>query len=179
MTALARTDQADMQLTNEVTAHLAAQLESARRLLAVVLEQGGAIRRRDVETVVRTAGAVQVELQRRQLLDADRSRLLERAAAQLGVAPGAVTLTLLEGLMNEPGIELARARSAELRGLLEEVQREHRVNRALMSQELAFLDHLLRLADGASDAGYDAAGDRVPSSAGKTARPHRVLDLEV
>ena len=53
----------------------------------------------------------------------------------------------------------ARLKSSELRGLLEELQREHTLNRALMSQELAFLDHLLRLADGDSRLGYDAAGD--------------------
>ena len=49
-----------------------------------------------------------------------------------------------------------RQRSAELRGLLAEIQQEHTVNRALMAQELAFLDHLLRLANGAG--GYDAGG---------------------
>jgi len=32
---------------------------------------------------------------------------------------------------------MARERSSELRGLLEETKREHHVNRALMSQELA------------------------------------------
>ena len=42
----------------------------------------------------------------------------------------------------------ARERSAELRGLLEEIAREHGINRALMRQELAFLDHLMRLVGG-------------------------------
>ena len=53
--------------------------------------------------------------------------------------------------------QIARARSAQLRGLLFEAQREHSVNRALMSQELAFLDHLLRLVDGDGPGAYDAS----------------------
>src|SRR3954447_2029661 len=48
----------------------------------------------------------------------------------------------------------ARERSAELRGLLEEITREHGVNRALMRQELAFLDHLMRLVGQEPQAGY-------------------------
>jgi hypothetical protein len=40
---------------------------------------------------------------------------------------------------------MARERSAELRGLLAEIAREHGINRALMRQELAFLSHLTRL----------------------------------
>jgi hypothetical protein len=75
--------------------------------------------------------------------------------------------------------ETARARSAELRGLLEEVQREHHVNRALMNQELAFLDHLLRLADADGQLGYDSAGDRSRATAPRLVSRHRVLDLEV
>ena len=65
-----------------------------------------------------------------------------------GSLPGAVTLTLLTNLMPESSAQDALERSWELRGLLAELQREHTVNRALMHQELAFLDHLLRLADG-------------------------------
>ena len=59
---------------------------------------------------------------------------------------------------------MARERSSELRGLLEETKREHHVNRALMSQELAFLDHLLRLAGERGDTVYDRAGERIATS---------------
>jgi flagellar biosynthesis/type III secretory pathway chaperone len=59
--------------------------------------------------------------------------------------------------MDDASAEVARNRTAELRGMLLEIQREHTTNRALMQQELAFLDHLLRLAGGAG--GYDADGD--------------------
>ena len=45
--------------------------------------------------------------------------------------------------MEPEAAERATARSAELRGLLHELQREHSCNRALMQIELGFLDHLM------------------------------------
>jgi hypothetical protein len=168
----------DLTLGNEVIAHLDAQLVSARRLLQVVLEQGAAIRARDVQTVVAMTGMLQAEMQRRTLLEEERSRLLDRAGARLGVAGGTVTISLLEHLMDPRIAQAAAARSAELRGLLDEVQHEHRINRALMHQELAFLDHLLRLADGSADIGYDSFGDRPTATPSLVATQRRVFDLE-
>ena len=169
---------ADAALTTEVIAHLEAQLVAARRLLQVVLEQGAAIRNQDVRGVVQLTGVLQVELQHRQMLEHERIALLERAGARLGVAGGSVTVALLETLMDTDSALVAGARSAELRGLLEVIQREHHVNRALMSQELAFLDHLLKLAGVAGDESYNAGGDRLATTAAQTTG-HRVFDLEV
>ena len=169
---------ADAALTTEVIAHLEAQLVAARRLLQVVLEQGAAIRNQDVRGVVQLTGVLQVELQHRQMLEHQRIALLERAGARLGVAGGSVTVALLETLMDPDSALVAGAKSAELRGLLEVIQREHHVNRALMSQELAFLDHLLKLAGVAGDESYNAGGDRLATTAAQTTG-HRVFDLEV
>jgi protein-disulfide isomerase-like protein with CxxC motif len=171
-------ERSDALLTTEVIAHLEAQLVAARRLLQVVLEQGAAIRNRDVRSVVQLTGVLQAELQRRQLLENERTSLLARAGARLGVPATSVTLALLETLMDSESAKLAGARSAELRGLLETVQREHYVNRALMSQELAFLDHLLKLAGVGGDESYNAGGDRLATTAAQ-ATGHRVFDLEV
>ncbi len=171
-------EHADWILSRDVLAHLDQQLVAARRLLKVVLEQGAAIRRQDVENVVRLAGLLQVEVQMRRQLDQARSGLLQRAGARLGVDPSAVSLTLLERLMDPESADAARVRSSELRGLLEELQREHTVNRALMTQELAFLDHLLRLADSDADAGYDAAGDRRASAPVALNGRRRVFEAE-
>jgi len=179
MSVLAPADHSDVVFTNDVIAHLDAQLASARRLLAIVLEQGAAIRKRDVQNVVSLTGMLQAELQRRALIERDRARLLERAGARLGIAPTAVSISLLDAVMDPERVDEAHARSAELRGMLEEVQREHHVNRALMSQELAFLDHLLRLADSDRNLGYDSAGDHNRMSVPRLAGRHRVLDLEV
>lgn len=168
--------QVDTVLTRDVLAHLATQMDSARRMLAIVLEQAGAIRQRAVPQVVRLASSLQTEMHRREVIEAERLELLERAGAQLGVSPGDVSIAMLANLMDDDSAQLARSRTAELRGMLLEIQREHTTNRALMQQELAFLDHLLRLAGNAG--GYDAGGEQ---SKVRRRRPlmHRpVFDLE-
>jgi hypothetical protein len=167
----------DLTLVGDVLAHLDAQLTSARSLLELVLEQGAAIRARDVHTVVRLAGILRGEMGRRQLLEEERARLLERSAAALGVGMHDVTLSALCALMDEARAHTAEARSAELRGLLGELAREHVCNRALMQIELGFLDHLMGMLalDGA--AGYDPSGS---STSTPRQRPHgalHVLDL--
>ena len=167
---------ADALFAGDVLAHLDAQLGAAQRLLSIVLEQGAAIRRRDVQNVVRLAGAApgrdaapSVTGERQ---DLDCSSL---AGTKLSMPAELVTLTMLEGLLDVGAAGETRLRSSELRGLLAEIQREHTVNRALMTQELAFLDHLLRLAGGIG--GYDAAGDHTPASRSGS-RHRRVFDLE-
>ncbi|MGA9857104.1 MAG: flagellar export chaperone FlgN [Solirubrobacteraceae bacterium] len=179
MTVMEYVEHYDPALTTDVIAHLDAQLVSARRLLQIVLDQGVAIRNRDVPNVVSLTGMLQAELQRRAMIERDRALLLDRAGARLGVAPTAVSISQLDAVMDPVRAPEAHSRSAELRGLLEEVQREHHVNRALMNQELAFLDHLLRLADSDRHLGYDSAGDHSPMTARRLSPRHRVLDLEV
>ena len=179
MSAVVSLAEVDVLLTDDVIAHLDAQLISARRLLQLVLEQAAAIRKRDVRNVVALAGVLHAELQRRNGIEQERLRLLERAGSRLGVNPGAVSLGLLEGLMHPQAAQSARERSAELRGLLEEVKREHYCNRMMMRQELAFVDHLLRLAHGDGDAGYDSGGDRPSATHSIGSGRHRMLDLEV
>ena len=163
MTALAAAPLTDPRLAGDVLAHLEAQLQSTQRLLQSVLAQGVAIRAQDVDGVVRQVAAFQAELERRARLEEDRAHVLARAGALLGVAPQAVTLSRLTALMAPADAALASARSAELQGLLAQVTREHACNQALMRQELAFLDHLLRLVDPSApaDAGaYTASGIR-------------------
>ncbi|MGZ4192330.1 MAG: hypothetical protein ACXVRW_07750, partial [Solirubrobacteraceae bacterium] len=114
MSIVATSEPFDAVLTNDVIAHLDAQLVSARKLLGIVLEQGAAIRRRDVQQVVALTGALQAELQRRALIERDRARLLDRAGVQLGVSPTAVSMSLLDAIMDPARAQLAHARSAEL-----------------------------------------------------------------
>jgi hypothetical protein len=169
--------QRDRALVADVLEHLDAQIASARSLLGVVLEQGAAIRVRDVHTVVRLAGILRGEMGRRQLLEEQRSHLLARSGERLGVPAESVTLALLSTLMDDASVERASARSAELRGLLHELQREHSCNRALMQIELGFLDHLMGMLSLDGVNGYDTHGS---SRAITRSRPHgalHVLDL--
>lgn len=164
------------ELGEELLAHLAGQIGSAERMLAVVVEQGAAIRARDVRGVVRTLGLLQGELMRREELEQRRQGLLERAAEQLGVGPAEVTVQrLCEHLEADQGRQVA-ARSAQLRGLIEQLGREHAVNRALMRVELAFLDHLLsHLEPSQPPTAYDTRGATAPTVSSSDIH---VLDME-
>ncbi|MFN8201140.1 MAG: flagellar export chaperone FlgN [Solirubrobacteraceae bacterium] len=163
-----------------VIAHLDAQLASARRLLDTVLRQGAAIRRQDVDDVLARMTDLQSEMEHRAGLELQRTDLLAQAGAQLGVAGHAITLAAMTTLMAAHEAAGATERSAELRGLLAEIAREHAVNRALMRQELAFLDHLMRLMSGSADLGYrppvERTGEGLRVSTPVSA--HRLLDLE-
>ena len=68
-------------------------------------------------------------------------------------------------------------RSAELRGLLAEIAREHGINRALMRQELAFLSHLTRLIGQEAEGGYTPP-NAARSSASPAPSVYRALDLQ-
>jgi FlgN protein len=176
MTAISNDHQVDELLTRDVLSHLGTQLESARRMLAIVLEQATAIRHRDVPKVVSLATSLQTEMHRREVVEAERLQLLERAGTHLGVSSGDVSIAMLANLMDDESAEVARNRTAELRGMLLEVQREHMTNRALMQQELAFLDHLLRLAGNAG--GYDSGGDQTKVRRRRPLMHQPVFDLE-
>lgn len=176
MTTVEQDRRVDPLLSRDVLAHLATQLDSARRMLAIVLEQATAIRARAVPQVVRLASSLQAEMHRREVIEADRLALLERAASPLGVSPADVNITMLTRLMDDESAEIARGRTAELRGMLLEIQREHTTNRALMQQELAFLDHLLRLAGNAG--GYDSGGDNAKVRRRRPLMHRPVFDLE-
>jgi FlgN protein len=157
-----------------VLAHMELQLASARRLLDFILKQRAAIRERDVETVLARLADMRAEMTLRSRLEHERAELLVRAGTELGVPAPAVTIEALTTLMPAPEAATARTRSAELRGLLAEVSREHGINRALMRQELAFLDHLVRLIDHQPESGYRPQA----AAGGEPRNVHRVLDLQ-
>jgi hypothetical protein len=166
-----------MTLNIEISllAHLDAQMASARKLLQLVLEQGAAIRARDAEAVLVRMNEIQAEMGRRSALEINRTALLQEAGRGIGRAAHEVTLEALCALVSPGAADLARRRSAELRGLLAEIAREHGINRALMRQELAFLSHLTRLM------GAEPEGAYAPPAA--TARPagagaYRVVNLQ-
>ncbi len=148
----------DAELSAGVLAHLEVQIASARRLLGTILSQGAAIRSRDVETVLARLSEIKTEMGLRGELEEQRTNLLVKAGIALGVPAPQVTLDAMTTLMPANEAARARQRSAELRGLLAEIAREHGINRALMRQELAFLDHLVRLIGQEPDTGYRPGG---------------------
>jgi FlgN protein len=176
MSALQTRARPDAVLSSEILSHLAIQLGSARRMLAIVLEQATAIRQRQVPAIVRLAGALQAEMHRREVIEIERTELMRRVAIKLDVSANDVTMTMLTQVMDEDAVAIAMSSTAELRGMLDDIQREHDTNRALMRQELAFLDHLLRLAGSAG--GYDSAGDRISTRKRTQLMRQPVFELE-
>jgi FlgN protein len=159
-------------LEAELLVHLDRQIASARRLLGSVLAQGTAIRARDVEAVLARLAEIQSEMVSRAKLESERTGLLQRAGIALGVPATQVTLERLCALVTPAAGRAAMERSAELRGLLAEIAREHGINRALMRQELTFLAHLTRVLGQEPEPGYRPPG-------GAAAPPaHRALDLQ-
>ena len=168
-------------LEAELLAHLDAQIASAGRLLSLILEQGSAVRRKDVESVLSRLADIQSEVGRRSHLEQERMRLLTMAGQALAIPPSQVTLESLCTLVTPGAAQAARTRSAELRGLLAEIAREHGINRALMRQELAFLSHLVRLVGNEHEGGYRPGGDPAQdraTSAMPARAAHSVLDLQ-
>lgn len=150
-----------------VVAHLERQLESARRLLRIVLAQREAIRARDSEAVVARLVDLQKELVSRDALEEERQALIEEASSRLGIDPEQVDLeTVLAGASAEEAAR-ARALSAELRGVLVEAGRRHEQNRLLIRQELAFLAHLMRLLQGGPRGAYAPEGWTTPPQAAR------------
>jgi hypothetical protein len=165
-------------LEAELLAHLDTQIASAKRLLALILEQGSAIRARDVDAVLQRLADIQTEMGRRGRLEQDRIALLQRAGQSLGVGAAAVTLERMCTLITREAARSAYERSAELRGLLAEIAREHGINRALMRQELAFLSHLTRLVGGEPEPAYKPGSQQAGRKTGGAPAAYRVLDLQ-
>jgi hypothetical protein len=165
-------------LEAELLAHLDTQIASAKRLLATILEQGAAIRARDVDTVLAKLAEIQTEMGRRGRLEQDRVGLLQRAGQSLGVGAAAVTLERICTLITPEAARVAHERSAELRGLLAEIAREHGINRALMRQELSFLAHLTRLVGGEPEPAYKPGSGAPTARSGGAPAAYRVLDLQ-
>ena len=140
-------------LEAELLVHLDQQINSAGQLLKLVLAQGTAIRERDTEAVLARLAEIQTEMVRRGGLEQQRTSLLQRAGVALGMPATNVTLERLCSLITPEAASAAMHRSADLRGLLAEIAREHGINRALMRQELTFLDHLLRVSGEESQPG--------------------------
>jgi hypothetical protein len=172
----AQSNLVDPLLANDVLAHLDAQIASAVRLLEIVMAQHDAIHARDVDSVVREISAFQAEFQRRTRVEDERTRLLNRAGAALGLSPAEVTVTRMTMLMTPQHAQLAQTRSAELQRLLDELTRQHALNQSLMRQELAFLDHLLNLIEPVSSLGYEQGGtvNAIPAA---PLPGHHALDL--
>ncbi len=168
-------------LGTALLAHLDAQLRSADRMLELVLEQGRAIRARDVQRVLEIVGMLQAETDARAGLESDRTALLTHAGRALGVHGSAITLDAFCSLLDPATAHEAKERSNRLKGVLREVRDEHLIARAMMRQELAFVDHLVRVlgaGDERSTGAYTRPSETPRATQPMPAQAHRLLDLQ-
>ena len=145
-------------MTAGLVAHLTRQIVSAKRLLEIVIAQGVAIRKQDVDGVLARLAELQTEMAQRLLLEQEREQLVATAANRLGLPALEVDIEAILGLEPETDPSDARRLSGELRRIVEETGRLHAQNQVLIKQELSFLDHLMRLLSGAWQAGYSPTG---------------------
>jgi hypothetical protein len=141
-----------------VLSQLERQVACTRRLLGIVLAQGEAIRRQDVEAVLARLADVQVEMVSRHALETERDALIAETARHLGLRSEDITFDHLLLGLDATNAARARALSAELQGLVLETSRVHQQNQILIRQELAFLSHLMSLMSGSPQAGYLPGG---------------------
>jgi hypothetical protein len=104
--------------------------------------------------VIERLREIELELGERRRLETEREALIDRAAALLAVPAGDVDLEVLVALGPPEEADAARRSSAELKGIIGEIERRHIENRVLVGQELAFLDHLMRAIAGTPQGGY-------------------------
>ena len=142
-----------------------------------MLEQGAAVRARDAQARPRQLPEIQTEMGRRGTLETERTASCSTPAPPSArPRPGHARAPLRPP--HRRGRRAAPERSAELRGLLAEIAREHGINRALMRQELAFLAHLTRLIGHEPEPGYRPAGQAVDAAGAGTPRRRDRLDYE-
>lgn len=162
----------------ELLIHLDEQQRSFERLQIALELQAQAIRERDVDGVLRQSGLIEVEGTFRGTVEARRQALLHRGAGLLGVDPATVTLTDLCQLVEGPEAREAQERSDRLVELLEDVRRLHDVNRALLRQEIVFLEHLLSLSGRSFPSTYSAPRGARRRSSETAEASLRALDLQ-
>jgi hypothetical protein len=153
-----------------VLSQLEQQVACTRRMLGIVLAQGEAIRRQDVEAVLARLADVQVEMVSRHGLEVERDALIAETAHHLGLRSEDITFEHLLLGLDATNAARARALSAELQGLVLETSRVHQQNQILIRQELAFLSHLMSLMSGSPQAGY------LPGGWAPTQQPGHTVD---
>ena len=147
--------------------HLERQLESSRRLLGSCSPRATRSARQDVEAVLARLADVQAEMVNRARLERERDALLRAGRAPRSAC--AATSSTLEDLLVAAARQTRRSARASCRPSCGPARRGRpgaRPEPVLIRQELAFLDHLMRVLSGAPQGGYSPTGwTRAPQPA--------------
>lgn len=112
--------------------------------------------------VIERLREIELEMGERRRLETERAELIAAAAALLALPADDVDLEVLVALGPSEEADTSRRLSAELKGIVGEIERRHIENRVLVRQELAFLDHLMRAIAGAPQGGYTMSQPAAP-----------------
>lgn len=148
-------------LVIQVEAWAREELGQQRELARLLERQEGAVSENDTTALVETSELIQRQLRSGTGRDRRRRQILERLAAELGVAPGTLTLSSIAARAAERGLPVdgLRALQAELREESARVLRRGRRLAAVARNHRAFLDEVLRILAPQGAAG-DARGDQ-------------------
>lgn len=133
----------DASAINEIVVNLDDQVRVYRRLLDLSQAQLVALQAQDVRTVHAILQEIELAMLERSKVDQRRSEVLMHIAQQLGIALEDVTASLLQQRADAPIGEAIANASAELRGLVGDLDGVVARNRALLEHELAIIDHMV------------------------------------
>jgi hypothetical protein len=132
-----------MKAAHDMLANLEAQVAIYRRLLNLTQAQVAALRERDVKTVHAVLQEIELAMLDRGKIELQREQLLNVLAKELGVPVGEITVTLLQGIVDEPIAEVLGRCSNELKHLIGDLDLVIARSRGLLEQELQLIDTMV------------------------------------
>ena len=134
-----------MSAVAEVLVNLQAQVRTYRRLLDLSQAQVVALRDRDVQAVHAILQEIELTMIDRGVVDQGRTAILGRVATELGLPIEAVNVRVIQEHAGDASLaEGIGACSAELKELIGDLDVVVGKNKALLEQELAMIDHMVR-----------------------------------
>lgn len=131
-------------IAHELCLNVQEQVRVWRRLLDLSLAQLQALQQQDVHSVHAILQEIEIAMLERSRTEVRRGVLLEQAAASLGIPSAQVTRDVIAAQCDAPlGEALGRA-AEELRALVVELDAVVARNAAMLEQELAIIEVLVR-----------------------------------
>ena len=131
-------------VAHDLLENLQDQVRIYSHLLNLSRAQLAATQAKDVHSVHAILQELEMAMMERARHEQNRSRLISRAAVELGCTPEEVTATKLQATTDAAiSGEIARC-SDELKAIVQELDTVVARNRALLEHELAVMDHLVK-----------------------------------
>lgn len=133
------------RLLEELTSIVCQEIDHYRRLLGLLRRERGRIVRGQLEALVEVTRQKEMLTSTLTQLEASRTDLLGRLAADLGQEPAMMTLGRAAALLQGECGEALRALVAEFRIVVGQLVAAHDVNRTLLDRSLALVQSALEI----------------------------------